>query len=78
MLAVRAPVLCVPLVVLVPLQPPEAVHELALVELHDKVEELPRVTEAGFTPSATVATGTTVTRAVTTLLLPPVPVQVNE
>ena len=37
----RAPVLSVPLVAFVPLQPPEAVHEVALVELHVRVDVPP-------------------------------------
>ena len=37
--AVRAPVLCVPLVALLPPQPPEAVHDVALVELQVSVEQ---------------------------------------
>jgi hypothetical protein len=36
-LVVSAPVLCVPLVDNAPLQPPEAMHEVALVELQVKV-----------------------------------------
>ena len=72
-----APVFCVPLVDLVPLQPPEAVHEVALVELHVSVEAPPLATEAGFAASVTVGVGITVTVAVATLLVPPTPVQVN-
>ena len=44
----RAPVLCVPLVALAPLQPPVAVHEVALVELQVSVEAPPLATEVGF------------------------------
>jgi hypothetical protein len=36
-LVVSAPVLCVPLADNAPLQPPEAVHEVALAELQVKV-----------------------------------------
>jgi hypothetical protein len=75
---VRAPVLCVPLVPLVPLQPPDAVHEVALVELHVSVEAPPLATEVGFAVNVTVGAGTTVTVAVTTLLVPPVPVHAKE
>ena len=75
---VSAPVLCVPLVAIVPLQLPDAVHEVALVELHVSVEAPPLTTEVGFADSATVGAGTTVTVAVAALLVPPVPVQVNE
>ena len=78
MLTVRAPVLCVPLGDLVPLQPPEAVQEVALVELQVKVEAAPRATEIGFAVRVTVAAGVTVTVTVEALLVPPVPVQVKE
>ena len=75
---VSAPVLCVPLVALLPLQPPEAVHEVALVELHVSVEAPPLAIEVGFAVNVTVGAGTTVTVAVATLLVPPVPLQVKE
>jgi hypothetical protein len=77
-LAVRAPVLWLPLVALAPLQPPEAVHEVAWVELQVNVETPPLATETGFAVSVTVAADATVTLAVATLLEPPAPVQVNE
>ena len=67
---VRAPVLCVPLVALVPLQPPEAVQEVALVELHVSVEAPPLAMDVGFAVSVTVA-APTVTVAVATVLAPP-------
>ena len=67
-----------PLVALVPLQPPVAVHEVALVELQVNVEAVPLATEVGFAVSVTVGAGTTVTVAVATLLVPPVPVHINE
>jgi hypothetical protein len=76
--AVSAPVLCVPLVALAPLQPPEATHEVVLVEFHVSVEAPPLATEVGFAVSVTVGAGTTVTLAVATLLVPPGPMQVNE
>jgi hypothetical protein len=75
---VRAPVLCAPLVVLVPLQLPEAVHELALVELHVNVEAPPRATAVGLPDRETVAAGDTAMATVETLLVPPVPLQVIE
>ena len=74
--AVRAPVLNVPLVAFVPLQPPEAVHEVAFVELHVNVEVPPLATTVGF--ATNVAIGTMLTSAVATGLEPPAPVQVNE
>ena len=45
-----APVLCVPLVALAPLQAPEAVHEVALVELHVSVELPPLPIDVGAAP----------------------------
>ncbi len=74
--ALSAPVDCEPLVAWAPLQPPEAVQLVALVELHVSVELLPLVTVVGLAVSVTVGTGNTVTVALA-LPLPPVPVQVN-
>jgi hypothetical protein len=74
----RAPVPWLPLGALAPLQPPEAVHEVALVEVHVNVETPPLATEAGFAVSVTVTGGSTVTLAVATLLVPAAPAQVNE
>ena len=45
---------CEPEIALVPDQPPEAVHDVAFVELQDIVEELPELMEVGFTDSDTV------------------------
>jgi hypothetical protein len=72
------PVLWLPLAALLPFQPPEAVHEVALVEFHVSVEAPPLPTEVGFAVNVTVGAGTTVTLALATLLVPPAPVQVNE
>jgi hypothetical protein len=47
----------VPLVVLLPLQPPEAVHDVALVVLQVSVDELPLVIEAGAAVSTTAGDG---------------------
>jgi hypothetical protein len=76
--AVTGPVLWLPLVALVPPHPPEAVHEVALVEFHVSVEAPPLATELGFADSAAVAAATTATFAVATLLVPPRPLHVNE
>ena len=63
----------------VPLQPaPEAVHEVALVELQVRVDAAPLATDVGFAVNVTVGTGTTVTVAAATLLVPPVPLQLSE
>jgi hypothetical protein len=67
-----------PLVALVPLQSPEAVHDVAFVELQVSVEAAPLATEVGFAVNVTVGRGPTVTVAVATLLVPPEPVQVSE
>jgi hypothetical protein len=76
---VSAPVLCVPLVALVPLQPPEAVHEVALVELHVSREAPPTAMDVGFAVSITVAAvPDNVTVAVAIVLAPPAPLQTNE
>jgi hypothetical protein len=76
--AVSGPVLWLPLEALVPLQPPEAVHAVALVELHVRIEPAPRTTVVGFAARITVAAGTTVTVAVATSLTPSARVQVRE
>jgi hypothetical protein len=62
---------------LVPLHVPDALHVVALVELHVSVEAPPDAMEPGFAVRVTVGTGTmvTVTEALT---LPPVPEQLNE
>ena len=55
---VIAPVLCVPLVALVPLQAPVALHEVALVELQVNVEVPPLAIDVGAAPRDAVAAGT--------------------
>jgi hypothetical protein len=74
--AVRAAVISVPLVALAPLQPPEAVHEVALVELQVRVEVAPLAMTEGV--PVIVAVGMMLTATVDALLVPPVPVQVRE
>jgi hypothetical protein len=75
-LAVRPPVLCVPLAGNVPLQPPEAVHDAAFVELQVSCDALPGVTAIGL--AVRIAVGVTSTVALAMLLVPPGPVQVSE
>ena len=53
-MAVNAPVDCDPLVASVPVQAPEAVQEVALVELHVSVELPPLATLVGLAVSVTV------------------------
>jgi hypothetical protein len=65
----------VPLVPSVPLQPPEAVQELALVELQLSVAALPLWTDVGF--AVRVAVGTTLIPAFSTGLVPSGPLHVS-
>jgi hypothetical protein len=75
--ALIAPVLLVPLVPSVPLQPPpDAAHEVALLELQVNVDEPPGAITEGYTES--LADGTIFTVAVAGALVPPVPVHVSE
>ena len=46
-----------PAVASTPLQPPDAVHDVELVEDHVTVDELPNVTEVGFADMVTVGAG---------------------
>jgi hypothetical protein len=55
--AVRLPVLCEPEVVFVPDQAPEAVHEVALLEVQLKVDAFPEVIEAGLAVIVTMGAG---------------------
>jgi hypothetical protein len=76
---VNAAVLSLLAVALVPLQPPEALHDVAFVEFHVKVLLLPLLTEVGDADSETVGAGVgavTVTDAVR-CALPPEPVQLS-
>jgi hypothetical protein len=74
--AVNDPVLCVPLAGCVPLQAPEAVQEVALVELHVNVDMPPLATAEGDAVKVIVGAMLTVTLEAT--LLPPGPLQVSE
>jgi hypothetical protein len=76
--AVSAPVGKVPLVALVPVQAPEAVQDVALVELHVSVDAPPLATEVGVAVSVAVAAGTTFTVTLDALLVPLAPLHVNE
>jgi len=77
-LAVNGPVLAVPPGARAPLHPPEAVHVVALVEVHVKVELAPEATAVGVAASETDGGGYTVTAAMTGAVVPPGPVQVKE
>jgi hypothetical protein len=69
----------VPLVALVPDQPPEAVHPVALVLLHVSVLDWPLVMVSGLPLSVAVGAGVELTVTVTDCagLVPPAPVQVR-
>jgi hypothetical protein len=77
---VSGPVLCELLNALAPLQPPVAVHVVALVELHVSVAAPPAAIGFGLAVRVTVGgvAGVTVTVAVAALPAPPAPRQVNE
>jgi hypothetical protein len=77
--AVSAAVVCEPLAARVPLQPPPAVHAVALVELQVSVEAAPLATEVGDAVSVAVGVGAvTVTVVDTDGLVPPDPEQLRE
>ncbi|HKQ25236.1 MAG TPA: hypothetical protein VJT81_12410 [Burkholderiales bacterium] len=79
--AVSAAVASLPEVTLVPDQPPEAVQEVASVEVHVSVDDPPLVTDVGFAASDTVGTdtgGVPDTVTVTDLFaVPPAPLQLS-
>jgi hypothetical protein len=77
-LASTAPLDCVPLVALLPDQPPEAVHEVALADDQVSAALLPLATVLGLALILTVgAAAATETVVDWVALLPPKPVQVN-
>jgi hypothetical protein len=55
-----------------------AVQEVALVELQVNVEDPPLAMEVGFAANVAVGAGAMVTVADAAVLVPPVPLQVNE
>jgi hypothetical protein len=80
--AVKPLVTCVPIVPKLPLQPPEAVQDVAFVELQVKVDVAPAATVVGFAVNSAVGAGgvvgSTVTVAIAAGLVPPAPLQVSE
>jgi hypothetical protein len=74
-LMATAGIVCEPLADWVPLQPPEASQEVALVELHVSVVAPPAATTRGF--AVIVAVAVTFTVALAGELVPPGPVQVR-
>lgn len=74
--AVSAAVVSLPLMDFAPLQAPDAVHEVELVEFQVSTDVLPEATETGLPSSVTVGVTFTVTEAGP--LVPPAPLQVKE
>ena len=77
-LAMSAPVDSLPEVALAPDQSPEAVQEVALVEVQVSAEDAPFATAVGFAASETVGTGGSTGTVTVALAPPPAPVQVRE
>lgn len=81
MVALNAPVLCEPDVAFEPLQPPDAVHDVAFDELHVSVLLPPLLTDVGDADSDTVGAGVEPASPTATVTFaerePPAPVQVN-
>ncbi len=72
-----APVVCEPLVALVPDQAPEAVQAVALVDDQVNVEAVPLATVLGAAAKLTVGVGVLTETVTDWVALPPVPVQVS-
>jgi hypothetical protein len=76
--AVNGPVLTLPLALRIPLQPPEALHEVALAELHVSTDAFPETTAVGAADRAAVGAGINVTVATAGGVAPPGPVHIIE
>jgi hypothetical protein len=74
---VSAPVDCVPVVALLPLQAPDAVQEEVLVDDHDSVALLPLATVPRLALKLTVGAGGVTVTWVVCAALPPAPLQVK-
>jgi hypothetical protein len=61
-----------------PVQPPEAVQEVAFAEVQVRVDAPPLAILVGEAVKVEVGTGATVTTTLAWLLLPPGPVQINK
>ena len=73
-----APVDCDPVMALAPCHAPEAVHEVALLDDHVRVEALPLPIVLGLALKLTVTVGFALTVTVAVwAAVPPVPVQVR-
>jgi hypothetical protein len=73
-----APVLLLPLVPTAPLQPPDAAHDVALLEVHVNVALPPAATTAGAAVKVTTGMEMMVTVATIGAVLPPRPLQTSE
>jgi hypothetical protein len=71
-------VLCVPLADNVPLQAPDALHEVAFTELHDRTAAWPSATDEGAADSIALGAGIKATVAKTGAVVPPAPVHAME
>jgi hypothetical protein len=74
---VRAGVVCEPAVASEPLQPPEAVQAVALVDDQVNAEVAPLLTVAGFTVRVTAGAGVVTDTVADCAALPPLPLQVS-
>jgi hypothetical protein len=75
--AVSAGVVCVPAVTSEPLQPPEAVQAVALVDDQVSAEVAPLLTVAGFTVRVTAGAGVVTDTVADCVAVPPLPLQVS-
>jgi hypothetical protein len=75
--AVSAGVLAQPLVGCVPLQPPEAVHEVALADDHLNIDAVPFFTALGLADRVTTAAGLVTDTVADWVALPPAPEHVS-
>jgi hypothetical protein len=75
--AVRVGVACEPAVASEPLQPPEAVQAVALVDDHVNADAAPLLTVVGFAVKVTAGAGVVTDTVADCAALPPVPVQVS-
>jgi hypothetical protein len=75
--AVRAGVVCEPAVACAPLQPPEAVQAVALVDDQVNADVAPLLTVAGFALKVTAGVGVVTDTNADCAALPPLPLQVT-
>jgi len=68
-------VLCDPLIAWLPVQPPEAVQEVALMDVQLSVEALPLATVLGLAVKLTVGAAAVTETVTDCVALPPVPAQ---